>query len=166
LVITRCDICQEMFDWFGAPEMFLNFGIVSDEMPQMFLFDFARVKFELDHGADGEVEVKFLVPPSERGIGLLEGQLRRLTEFVTERRGRDDRGEISEYEWDMIWRYHASLQGAISLAVDASRGEELTDEVWSMDDDWWVQVGSSGMADDYAWIFPTLRHQNVVSDEL
>ena len=85
---------------------------------------------------------------------------------MTERRGRDDRGEISEYEWDMIWRYHASLQGAISLAMDASRGEELTDEVWSMDDDWWVQVGSSGMADDYAWIFPTLRHQNVVSDEL
>jgi len=163
--IPRCDICQAMFDWFGAPEMFLNFGIVSDDMPQMFLFDFARVKFELDHGADGEVEVQFLVPPSERGIGLLEGQLRRLTDFAAEKRGRDDRGGISEYEWDMIWRYHATLQGAISLAVDASGGEELTDEVWSMDDDWWVQLGNIKMADDYAWINPTLPQHLIASDD-
>jgi len=84
-----------------------RYGIVNGDMPQpqMFLFDFARIKFELDHRADGDVEVRFLVPPSERGIGLLEGQLKRLADFAAERRsqGRVDRGAISEYEWDMIW---------------------------------------------------------------
>jgi len=168
---NRCNICNSMYDWFGAPEMFANFGIVNGmvngDMPQMFLFDFARVKFELDHGADGGVEVRFLVPPSEKGIGLLEWQLRRLADFAKERRdrGRDDQGDISEYEWDMIWRYHAMLQGAISLAVNGSAKEERTDEVWSMDDDWWVKDGNTNMAAGYAWIYPNL-HQNLASEEL
>ena len=149
-----------MIDWFGAPEMFLNYGIVSDDMPQLFLFDFARVKFELDHGADGEVEVRFLLPPSEKGIGLLKGQLSRLVGFASERRDgdRDDRKDISDYEWDMIWRYHTMLRGAISLAIDGSVGVEKTDEVWSMDEDWWVQDGETTMADDYAHIYRTLPH--------
>ena len=167
-----------MIDWFGAPEMFLNYGIVSDDMPQLFLFDFARVKFELDHGADGEVEVRFLLPPSEKGIGLLKGQLSRLVGFASERQNRDRRGgrsarpiaageqdgdrddrkDISDYEWDMIWRYHTMLRGAISLAIDGSVGVEKTDEVWSMDEDWWVQDGETTMADDYAHIYRTLPH--------
>ena len=161
-----------MYDWFGAPEMFANYGIangmVNGDMPQMFLFDFARVKFELDRGADGGVEVRFLVPPSERGIGLLEGQLGRLADFAAERRdrGRGDGGDISEYEWDMIWRYHAALQGAISLAVERSRGEERTDEVWRMDDDWWVKDGDTNTAADYAWIYPILPQHYLASDEL
>jgi len=43
------------------------------------------------------------------------------------------------------------LQGAISLAVNGSVKDERTDEVWSMDDDWWVKDGNTNMAADYAW---------------
>lgn len=44
---NRCTICQEYYDWFGTPEMFLYFGFV-EGYPQRWLFDFARVKFNLD----------------------------------------------------------------------------------------------------------------------
>jgi len=57
------------------------------------------------------------------------------------------------------------LQGAISLAVNGSAKEERTDEVWSMDDDWWVKDGNTNMAAGYAWIYPNL-HQNLASEEL
>ena len=44
---NHCSICQEYYDWFGTPEMFLHFGFV-EGYPQRWLFDFARVKFDLD----------------------------------------------------------------------------------------------------------------------
>ena len=47
LSYNRCTICQEYYDYFGTPEMFLHFGFV-ESYPQRWLFDFARVKFDLD----------------------------------------------------------------------------------------------------------------------
>ncbi len=44
---NHCTICQQYYDWFGTPEMFLHFGFV-EGYPQRWLFDFARVKFDLD----------------------------------------------------------------------------------------------------------------------
>jgi hypothetical protein len=67
-------MCQEIVNWFGTPEMFLCFGFV-EEMPQRWLFDFARVKFVLDWGggneSKGETKVNFLVPRSVKGMALL-----------------------------------------------------------------------------------------------
>ena len=34
-----------------------------------------------------------------------------------------------------------------------------------MDDDWWVQLGNIKMADDYAWINPTLPQHLIASDD-
>jgi hypothetical protein len=51
---NKCNICYEYFDWFGTPEIFLRYGFV-ESYPQRFLFDFARVKFDLDW-KDGEDE--------------------------------------------------------------------------------------------------------------
>ena len=42
-----CAVCQQYYDWFGTPEMFREFGFV-ESYPQRWLFDFARVKFDLD----------------------------------------------------------------------------------------------------------------------
>jgi len=44
---NHCAICDQYYDWFGTPEMFLHFGFV-EGYPQRWLFDFARVKFDLD----------------------------------------------------------------------------------------------------------------------
>jgi len=44
---NHCTICHHYYDWFGTPEMFLHFGFV-EGYPQRWLFDFARVKFDLD----------------------------------------------------------------------------------------------------------------------
>ena len=46
LSYNQCAICQEYYDWFGTPEMFLQFGFV-ESFPQRWLFDFARIKFDL-----------------------------------------------------------------------------------------------------------------------
>ncbi len=47
LSYNHCSICYHYYDWFGTPEMFLTFGFV-EGYPQRWLFDFARVKFDLD----------------------------------------------------------------------------------------------------------------------
>ena len=47
LSYNHCTICQQYYDWFGTPEMFRAFGFV-ESYPQRWLFDFARVKFDLD----------------------------------------------------------------------------------------------------------------------
>ena len=47
LSYNQCTICQQYYDWFGTPEMFLHYGFV-ESYPQRWLFDFARVKFDLD----------------------------------------------------------------------------------------------------------------------
>ena len=47
LSYNHCTICQYYYDWFGTPEIFLHFGFV-EGYPQRWLFDFARVKFDLD----------------------------------------------------------------------------------------------------------------------
>lgn len=47
LSYNQCVICDQYYDWFGTPEMFLHFGFV-ESYPQRWLFDFARVKFDLD----------------------------------------------------------------------------------------------------------------------
>ena len=51
---NHCVVCDQYLDWFGTPEMFLHFGFV-EGYPQRWLFDFARVKFDLDW-KDGDEE--------------------------------------------------------------------------------------------------------------
>lgn len=43
---NKCNICHASTDWLGTPELFLYFGFV-ETLPQRWLFDFARIKFDL-----------------------------------------------------------------------------------------------------------------------
>jgi hypothetical protein len=145
---NRCNYCQEDYDWFGTPEMFLHFGFV-EAMPQRWLIDFARVKFELDWRDEsaGEAEVRFLVPPSERGVALLREELARLESFEEEYGEVDPEAEgVPRSEWDSLWRYYDALTFALSSAVRSNA--TLVDDVWDMDDDWWVQEGTVRAKDD------------------
>lgn len=136
----------EYFDSQGTPELFLNFGFV-ESIPQRWLFDFARVKFELEwkdgDESKGEVVVNFLVPFSEKGKRLLQEELIRLKySFETKHRnkGHKDYEGMTQYEWDMLWQYYDALVDAMTYAVESN--VPLSDEVWNMGYDWWIQDGT------------------------
>ena len=163
---NHCNICYDVYDWFGTPEMFLHYGFV-EPMPQRWLFDFARVKFDLDwkdgDESTGELGVKFLVPPSEKGIALLKVELDRLESFSIMYRSTDyeERGILAS-EWDALWQYYDALHDAISHAVQSNA--VFTDDVWKLGDDWWVKDGTLRAADhDEHWVLPII-HSFVVPD--
>jgi hypothetical protein len=114
---NRCNICEAWADHHGTPEIFISFGFV-EVMPQRWLFDFARVKFDLDwKDAD---ESTGDVPPSAGGIALLQEELARPK----------DAG-IPESEWQSLWQYYHALKTALESAVEQSRDGNMTDEVRS-----------------------------------
>merc|ERR1712087_6547 len=138
---------------------FLNFGFV-ESLPQRWLFDFARVKFDLDwkdgNESTGGVAVKFLVPPSQKGLDLLRIELHRLEAFEADYRTEDEEedDDVSEYEWESIWQYYDALHDALSYAVQSD--VTLSDDVWDMGDDWWVKDGPIKAADvNEHYVLPT-----------
>jgi len=143
---NHCSICGERLDWFGTPEMWLEYGFI-ESLPQRWLFDFARVKFELewkdgDESTD-EVVVNFLVPMSSKGRLLLQEELTRLDTFATEHREKthEEYGDMSRFEWESLWQYYDALHNALTLATTQS-DLSLSDEVWKLDHDWWVKDGT------------------------
>lgn len=61
-------VCKHYYDWFGTPEMFLHFGFV-EGYPQRWLFDFARVKFDLDwKNGDEETGKELLLHSAPRNL--------------------------------------------------------------------------------------------------
>jgi len=175
---NRCNICQEAFDWHGTPEMFAQFGFV-EALPQRWLFDFARVKFDLDwKGGDetsGEIVVNFLVPPSKKGMVLLQGELDRLKTFSTIHRSNtyNDYDGMSKYEWEKLWEYYNALYAALSNAIGQGNAAALSDEVWKLGDNWWVKDGElEASQSDEHWVRPTVNYvhptqsDEVLNDEL
>ena len=168
LSYNHCSICEHYVDWFGTPEMFLHYGFL-EGMPQRWLFDFARVKFDLDwrdgKESTGEVLVNFLVPPSIKGIALLNEELIRLAFFAEKHRSvlNDDVG-ISHSEWSSLWQYYDALYNALSYAVQQSRyANVMNDKVWELDDNWWVKDGTLTAVDvekDHA-VYPTIMRNSV-----
>eukprot|EP00581_Thalassiosira_minuscula_P006467 CAMPEP_0183737202 /NCGR_PEP_ID=MMETSP0737-20130205/51309_1 /TAXON_ID=385413 /ORGANISM="Thalassiosira miniscula, Strain CCMP1093" /LENGTH=428 /DNA_ID=CAMNT_0025971431 /DNA_START=157 /DNA_END=1443 /DNA_ORIENTATION=- len=168
---NQCNICDEYWDWFGTPYMFLQFGFV-EPIPQRWLFDFARVKFDLEwkdgDEESGEVEVNFLVPPSKKGMDLLQEELTRIKSFAELHRNKsyEEYEGISEYEWNSLWEYYDALHDAMSYALESDAA--LTDSVWSLSDDWWVKDGSTVAADEEEhFVYPTKsENEKGPNDEL
>jgi len=168
---NRCDICGDYFDWFGTPEIFLHFGFV-ESLPQRWLFDFARVKFELDwkYGDEntGKVEANFLVPPSLLGMQLLQEEISRLETFATMNRDKAyEKFQVSKYEWESMWQYYDALHYALFIALQ-SDDKTLSDDVWNLDDDWWVKDGTLKATDDLDhYVLPSKLLSDVTfNDEL
>ena len=141
LSYNQGNICQEYFDWFGTPEIFQAYGFVED-YPQRWLFDLARVKFDLDVDEESGKEVAtFLVPPSQRGIDMLKQELVRLEEFSEKHRAADTADiHMPNHEWALLWQYFDALHNAISRCVESN--EPLSDEIWDAPHDWWVKDGT------------------------
>ena len=125
------------------------------------LFDFARIKFDLDW-KDGdestkEVVVKFLVPPSEKGISLLQEELTRIEAYEKEYRhlGYEEE-ELPNNEWESLWQYYDALHDSISYAINSAQlYQSLSDEVWNLDDNWWVKEGTLDADDvDKHYVLP------------
>ncbi|KAL7431224.1 hypothetical protein ACHAXH_001473, partial [Discostella pseudostelligera] len=95
-----------------------------------------------------EIVVNFLVPPSEKGIALLHEELTRLESFSSMHQNMDyESAGISSNEWQSLWQYYNALHDALSYAVEQSKHETLTEDVWKLDDNWWVQDGTLSAAD-------------------
>ena len=157
---NRCNICQEYFDSYGTPEVFSNWGFV-EAMPQRWLFDFARVKFDLDwrdgDESTGDLVVSYLVPPSARGIALLRQELDRISSFGTKRDIDPKVAGIPASEWQSLWQYYHALRNALECAVEQSRDENMTDDVWKLDENWWVKDGT--LTAEHVkehWVYPTI----------
>lgn len=165
---NHCNVCQDFFDWVGTPEMFLMYGFV-EPYPRRWLIDFARVKFDLDwkDGDEntGEVVVNFLVPPSKKGMSLLQEEITRLESFSEKERDSYENWEewVSRYEWDTLWEYYDALHDALSYAVAQSNGK-LSDDVWKLGDDWWVKDGALRAENDTEhWVLPI--KSEMISDD-
>ena len=147
LSYNRCNICSDRLDWYGTPEMWLEYGFI-ESIPQRWLFDFARAKFELEwkdgDESTGEVVVNFLVPMSSKGKLLLQEELTRLDIFAAMHREKshEQYGDMSRFEWESLWQYYDVLHNAMTLATTQSDDVSLSDEVWELGHDWWVQDGT------------------------
>ena len=165
---NRCNICNDRLDWYGTPEMWLEYGFV-ESIPQRWLFDFARVKFELEW-KDGdeskeEMVVNFLVPMSSKGKRLLQEELTRLDNFATLHRHKshEEYGDMTRFEWESLWQYYDALHNALTLATTQSNGS-LSDEVWKLSHDWWVKDGTLKEEDSEEHY--VLRTKSYSNDEL
>lgn len=139
---NQCNICAWCKDWMGTPEVLILYGFV-EQMPQRWLFHYVRVKFDLDWKAQdessGELEVKFLVPPSKRGMAFFRNELKRLQDFA-QRKKVDAVGTlVPKSEWATIWQYHNALTVAMTHALNSA--VEVSDEVWKRGRYWWVEKG-------------------------
>lgn len=103
----------------------------------------------------GEVVVDFLVPPSKKGMKLLKNELDRLDEFELQLK-QSSKGDVPEYELKSLVEYYDALRGALRHALESNA--TLVDDVWSMDDGWWVKDGSS-KADEHC-VRPSKLHGN------
>ena len=157
---NHCNVCHERFDWYGTPEMWLEYGFV-ENIPQRWLFDFARVKFDLEwkdgDEASGEVVVNFLVPFSEKGQRLLQEELTRLDLFAAKHRNtRSHSDDMTNYEWESLWEYYDALHRAIKVAVQSNAPRN--DFVWKMGHDWWVKDGTAKENGDEHYVVRTKTH--------
>jgi hypothetical protein len=88
----------------------------------------------------GEVVLNFLVPPSKKGMELLKNELDRLDKFGQQREQTFLEGDIPAYELKSLWEYYDALHDALRYAVESN--VTLFDDVWLMDDNWWVKDGT------------------------
>ena len=165
---NRCNICNDRLDWYGTPEMWLEYGFI-ESLPQRWLFDFARVKFELEwkdgDESTGEVVVNFLVPMSSKGKRLLQEELTRLNIFADMHRGKsyEEYVDMSRFEWESLWQYYDALHNALTHATTRS-DVSLSEEVWTLGHDWWVQDGTLKEEDSEEHY--VLRTKSSTNDEL
>ena len=158
-------MCDDYFDYVGTPEIFKMFGFV-EVMPQRWLIDFARVKFDLDwrdaNESTGDVVVKFLFPPSERGIALLQEELDLLSSFAMSRDNDPRDSGIPASDWQSLWQYYDALHYALSCAVRQSSNGNMTDDVWKLDENWWVHDGTLTAADNQTLLMCCYYHNGNV----
>ena len=144
---NRCSICDGYLDWFGTPEVYLHYGFV-ENYPQRWLFDLARVKVDLTQDDNNEVKVKFLVPPSKKGVDMLRNEIMRLDQFAIKYR-HESYGKMGmrSMEWTSLWEYFDAIHTALTLVTETT--ETLVDDVWSMGDSWWVQESSEAHKEEH-----------------
>jgi hypothetical protein len=139
---NQCNNCVHWRFWLGTPEMLNLYGFV-ELMPQRWLFHYVRTKFDLywkdEDESTGELQVKFHVPPSERGMAFFRQELKRLQDFEQRRKVDAVEALVPKSEWETIWQYHNALTIAIAHVLDS--GVEVTDEVWKRGRYWWVEDG-------------------------
>lgn len=114
-----CARCGDWKDRFGTPEMFGRYGFV-ESMPQRYILRKIGIKFDLNEKEDGsgDLEVNFLINPSETELLSLRSELDRLQKFAEEKKVKEHLG-VPKFEWDATWHYHGTLVVALTKALDS-----------------------------------------------
>jgi len=118
-------------------QLFEVYGFV-ESIPQRWVIPQFRILFDIVHskreGAEeDEVDVDFIVPPSEAGLSFLKHRLNFLESFEKENK---DRGDIPGDEYAGLFAFHEAIVKAFSLALEHGK-EVVSDQVWSLDEDSW-----------------------------
>ncbi len=79
-------------------------------------------------------------------MDLLKNELDLLEKFGG-KRDQTSNGQVPEYELKSLWEYYDALSSALCYALESNA--TLVDDVWSMDEDWWVKDGILTSADEY-----------------
>ena len=64
---------------------------------------------------------------------------------------------IRSIEWDSLWQYYDALHAALTLVTNTN--ETFVDDVWIMDDNWWVQEGTVLAEEDEHLVRTTTREE-------
>ena len=49
---------------------------------------------------------------------------------------------MSPFEWESLWQYYDALHNALTLATTQNDDKSLSDEIWTLGHDWWIQDGT------------------------
>jgi len=79
----------------------------------------------------------------------------------------EEHGDMTKFEWESLWQYYDALYNAMTFATTQS-GTQLSDDVWKLGHDWWVQDGTLKEEDSeehYEGHY-VLRTKSLANDEL
>lgn len=141
---NQCEWCDGLYSnaeheegYYVTPQLYELYGF-PELMPQRWIIPEARLIFDVEE-VNGDADdptsplrVNFVAPPSEDGVEFLRTRLQRLREF----KEKHEDANIPKNEKESIFGFYNAVVTAYSLALEQSRAEELSDEVWELDDTW------------------------------
>lgn len=120
-----------------TPQLFEAYGFV-ELLPQRWVLPDMRLVFDIiqseEEGAhEDNLEVDYIVWPSQKGLNHLRYRLYELRAFEQKHARRDD---IAEHELQAIFSLHHAMITAYTLAIDHSEGY-VSERVWQMGSHSW-----------------------------
>jgi len=139
---NRCRWCKiysnpaNEHSFITTPQLFEYYGLI-EPYPQRWVVPTPiRLMFDVDEYR----RVRFVVPPSPRGVAYLRRELERLGNFLRKYDDDDSVATVPRHERASIMQYHEVIATAFALAFDSvvvHRETYVSDEVWERGRYWY-----------------------------